>query len=81
MSEQKVEIYQSTNGQAERCVQFEDDTVRLNRQPHQLPPLDIRIGQKRTTTVLFAYKQFSDMDKSDKVRACLQHCVLRYLMG
>jgi len=47
----------------------------------QLPPLDIRIGQKRTYTTLFAHKRFEDMDKSDKVRACFQHCVLRYLIG
>lgn len=47
----------------------------------QLPPLDIRIGQRRTYTTLFAHKRFEDMDKSDKVRASYQHCVLRYLIG
>jgi len=57
------------------------DKVVSSIETFQLPPLDIRIGQKRTTTILSAYKQFSDMDKSDKVRACFQHCVLRYLMG
>lgn len=57
------------------------DKVVSSIETFQFPPLDIRIGQKRTTTILFSYKQFSDMDKSDKVRACFQHCVLRYLMG
>lgn len=57
------------------------DKVVSSIEAFQLPPLDIRIGQKRTTVALFAYKEFSDMDKSDKVRACFQHCVLRYLMG
>lgn len=57
------------------------DKVVSSIEAFQLPPLDIRIGLKRTTVVLFAHKAFSDMDKSDKVRACFQHCVLRYLMG
>jgi len=57
------------------------DKVVSSIETFQLPPLDIRIGQKRTTTILFAYKQFSEMDKSDKIRACFQHCVLSYLMG
>ena len=57
------------------------DKVVSSIETFQLPPLDIRIGQKRTTMILFAYKQFSNMDKSDKVRACFQHCVLRYLIG
>lgn len=57
------------------------DKVVSHIEAFQLPPLDIRIGQKRTVTTLTAYKEFNDMDKSDKVRACFQHCVLRYLIG
>lgn len=57
------------------------DKVVSSIEAFQLPPLDIRIGAKRTVTVLTAYKYFSDMDRSDKIRACFQHCVLRYLFG
>lgn len=57
------------------------DKVVTSIETFQLPPLDIRVGQKRTTTILFSYKQFAEMDKSDKARACFQHCVLRYLIG
>jgi ATP-dependent DNA helicase RecG len=57
------------------------DKVVSHIEAFQLPPLDIRIGQKRTVTTLTAYKEFNEMDKSDKVRACFQHCVLRYLIG
>lgn len=45
----------------------------------QLPAPDIRVGVQRTTVVLFAHKKFEDMDRSDRIRACYQHCVLRYV--
>lgn len=47
----------------------------------QLPPPDIRAGSTRTTVTLFAHKELTDMDRSDKLRACYQHCVLRYILG
>jgi ATP-dependent DNA helicase RecG len=45
----------------------------------QLPAPDFRVGETRTTAVLFAYQDFSDMSKSDRIRACYQHCCLRYV--
>jgi ATP-dependent DNA helicase RecG len=47
----------------------------------QLPPPDFRVGNKRTTVVLFSHKELDDMDRGDKLRACYQHCVLRYIVG
>ncbi len=47
----------------------------------QLPPPDIRAGNTRTTVVLFAHKNLADMDRGDKLRACYQHCVLRYILA
>ena len=47
----------------------------------QLPPPDIRAGQLRTIVTLYAHKPFIEMDRSEKVRACYQHCVLRYILG
>lgn len=45
----------------------------------QLPAPDFRVGGTRTTTVLFAYQIFEDMSKSDRIRACYQHCCLLYV--
>jgi ATP-dependent DNA helicase RecG len=46
---------------------------------YQLPAPDFRVGTVRTTTILFAHKEFQNMDKSDRIRACYQHCCLEYL--
>jgi len=45
----------------------------------QLPAPDFRVGEMRTTAVLFAYEDFADMSKADRVRACYQHCCLQYV--
>lgn len=45
----------------------------------QLPAPDFRVGEIRTTAILFVYQDFADMGKLDKIRACYQHCVLMYL--
>jgi ATP-dependent DNA helicase RecG len=47
----------------------------------QLPAPDFRAGERDTTAVLFAHKEFEDMDRADRVRACYQHCCLRYVMN
>ena len=46
---------------------------------YQLPAPDFRVGEARTTTILFAHQDFSDMSKSDRIRACYQHCCLLYV--
>ncbi|MDP1573757.1 MAG: ATP-binding protein [Coxiellaceae bacterium] len=45
----------------------------------QLPAPDFRVGETRTTALLFAHKNFEDMTKKDRIRACFQHCVLLYV--
>jgi len=45
----------------------------------QLPAPDFRVGETRTTAVLFAHKDFSAMSKADRIRACYQHCCLMYV--
>lgn len=45
----------------------------------QLPAPDFRVGELRTTAVLFAHKDFSKMSKADRIRACYQHCCLMYV--
>jgi ATP-dependent DNA helicase RecG len=46
---------------------------------YQLPAPDFRAGALRTTAVLFAHQDFSAMSKSDRTRACYQHCCLQYV--
>jgi ATP-dependent DNA helicase RecG len=45
----------------------------------QLPAPDFRVGDTRTTAVLFAHQDFANMSKSDRIRACYQHCCLLYV--
>ncbi len=45
----------------------------------QLPAPDFRVSELRTIAVLFAHKNFSEMNRSDRVRACYQHCCLMYV--
>lgn len=46
---------------------------------YQLPAPDFRVGNNRTSALLFAYKDFSEMSRLDRSRACYQHCCLRYV--
>jgi ATP-dependent DNA helicase RecG len=46
----------------------------------QLPAPDFRAGERRTLVVLFAHKDLEEMDNSDRIRACYQHCALKYVM-
>ena len=44
---------------------------------YQLPAPDFRVSELRTSAILFARKDFEDMDRNDRIRACYQHCCLR----
>jgi predicted HTH transcriptional regulator len=46
---------------------------------YQLPAPDFRVLEKHTKVIMFAYKKLSNMDRQDKIRACYQHCCLRYV--
>jgi ATP-dependent DNA helicase RecG len=45
----------------------------------QLPAPDFKVQEKHTKAFLFAYTTLNEMDKSDRIRACYQHCCLRYV--
>lgn len=45
----------------------------------QLPAPDFRVGEVRTTAVLFSYKDFEQLDRNERVRAAYQHCCLHYV--
>src|ERR1051325_1046197 len=55
------------------------DKVILGAEVYQLPAPDFRIGERHTLAVMFAHKDFDEMDGKDRVRACYQHCALRFL--
>jgi ATP-dependent DNA helicase RecG len=55
------------------------DKVISTAEISQLPAPDFRVGELRTTAVLFAHQDFSEMTKSDRIRACYQHCCLQYV--
>ena len=55
------------------------DKVVSNTEYYQLPAHDVQIKPLHTTVVLFAYKDFTQMDAADRMRACYLHCVLKYV--
>jgi predicted HTH transcriptional regulator len=57
------------------------DRVVSTAEQYQLPAPDFRVGHKRTTVVVFGPKGLDDMDRNDRIRACYQHCALRYVMS
>jgi predicted HTH transcriptional regulator len=46
----------------------------------QLPAPEFRVDNVRTTCILYGHRPFSDMTRDDRIRACYQHCCLRYVM-
>jgi ATP-dependent DNA helicase RecG len=57
------------------------DKVIQAAEVYQLPAPDFRVGEKRTSVVLFAHKEFEAMERNDRIRATYQHCCLRYVMN
>lgn len=45
----------------------------------QLPAPEFNVNTKHTEAILFTYREFKDMDKSDRIRACYQHACLRFV--
>jgi ATP-dependent DNA helicase RecG len=57
------------------------DKVLFEIEFYQLPALNIRVGETRTTVIMQGHKSFDEMDKDERIRACYQHCCLKYVMG
>jgi predicted HTH transcriptional regulator len=47
----------------------------------QLPAPDFRSGFRRTSVTIYGLRPFEDMDRNDRVRACYQHCALKWVMS
>ncbi len=46
----------------------------------QLPAPDFLVEFQRMVVVIYGPRDFKAMDRSDRVRACQQHCVLQYVL-
>jgi ATP-dependent DNA helicase RecG len=57
------------------------DKVIFNVEAFQLPAPEFRATEKSTVAILYGPKEFSDLDKEGKIRACYQHACLCYVSG
>lgn len=57
------------------------DRVVQTAEVYQLPAPAFRVGLRRTIVTLFGQIPFEDMDREDRVRACYQHCSLKWVMS
>jgi ATP-dependent DNA helicase RecG len=48
---------------------------------YQLPAPDFRVASSRTLVILYGHRKFEEMDRDDRVRACYQHCALKWVMS
>jgi predicted HTH transcriptional regulator len=88
--ERFIDGYQSSN---ERLAEFmrrmgicEEKGSGIDRvveaaEAFQLPAPDFRVGLRRTIVILYGPRPFEDMGRADRVRACYQHCALKWVMS
>lgn len=57
------------------------DRVVQAAEVYQLPAPDFRAAHRRTVVTLYGPKPFEEMDRNDRVRACYQHCALKWVMA
>jgi ATP-dependent DNA helicase RecG len=57
------------------------DRVVRAAEVYQLPAPDFRAGHRRTSVTIYGPRDFEEMDRADRVRACYQHCALRWVMS
>lgn len=88
--ERFIDGYQSRNerlaGLMRRLGICEEKSSGIDRVVHaaemlQLPAPDFRAAHRRTVVTIVGPKGFDAMDREDRVRACYQHCALRWVMS
>ncbi len=57
------------------------DRVVATVEAYQLPAPDFRSTDTRTMVTIYGQKPFDEMDRAERIRACYQHCALKYVMG
>lgn len=55
------------------------DKVIFQVEVFQLPPPEFSVTSSHTKAILYAHKEFAEMDRDDRTRACYQHACLRYV--
>lgn len=55
------------------------DKVVIQTEKYQLPAPIFETTIEHTRSILFAHREFKDMDKADRIRACYLHACLRYV--
>lgn len=55
------------------------DKVVFQTEFYQLPAPVFEVTDRHTRAILFGHKEFADMDKEERIRACYLHCCLRYV--
>lgn len=56
------------------------DRVVMTAEFYQLPAPEFQSGHQRTHVIVYGPREFKKMDRSDRVRACYQHCVLQWVL-
>ncbi len=88
--ERFIDGYQSRNERLAALMRrmgiCEEKSSGIDRVVHaaevlQLPAPDFRAGHRRTVVALSGPKDFDAMDREDRVRACYQHCALKWVMS
>ena len=57
------------------------DKVVASIEVYQLPPLKLQTEESSTQAILYGPRSFADMNRSERVQACYQHAVLKWLGG
>jgi ATP-dependent DNA helicase RecG len=55
------------------------DRVVAEAEVYQLPAPEFRDSGRRTQAILYAHQDFDAMSRTDRMRACYQHCCLKYV--
>jgi ATP-dependent DNA helicase RecG len=48
---------------------------------YQLPAPSVHASEIRTQVTIYGPMKISAMDRADRIRACYQHCALKYVMS
>lgn len=57
------------------------DKVVSQVEAYQLPAPDFRAEHRRTVVTIHGPRDFEQMERDDRIRACYQHCALRWVMS
>ena len=88
--ERFIDGYESRNEDLARMMRLlgicEEKSSGIDRVVHeaevyQLPAPDFRAGHQRTVVTIYGPRDFEQMDRGDRIRACYQHCALKWVMS